>query len=407
MLNLKETEIQFLQDKLDGMNIAGFSISSFNAYRENPFIWYLRYVAKHRSRWPMIGGIRNDAVKFAITRSIVVPEEPLEKLASYALELYHAKIISQLLSVYELTTPGFSADDIVAMMRDFTKELFPKTLKSLVDTQFTLNFGLDANGEPLPAYLIPDSKEYESYLKKVQKQYALIDICVPESIKYFRSVMEDEYGFRGRVKYSGFDLPRAVIEYTDLQFASCGYSIYIGDSIPKNLDDPKTEDHQLKAAFCSMATNKPWKLVYLSTKKAADIKKEKIFALFNEGLMPKQIEAVYKDDLGKGTTVKTVEKILAEVCEKDYVWQKPIAVYDLPPEKMPELNFKNEFSGKAITRMIAACRTEYMEQDLKEFCLGNFNHRYLDQDQKAAIRKIFGFDIKVEPEEQDKEEAES
>lgn len=389
MSNFTEHQTKVLSKKLDDIEIERFSISSFNAFRRNRFTWFLRYIADFKSRWPMEGAWRGNAIESAIMRSLMDPNRETlrnEDLINGAINTYQREVISHLLPVFPKQIDSFSPEKIEKIMQGMDKDQFPSVLKNIVDVLFKIN-----EGEDLPEYVIPDSDDYLKYLKKVEKQYGMIESAIPYAVEHFRSYGErPEY--QNRILYDGFKLGIPVVGFTDFKFSKFGVDLKTSEHIPKTWADVNL-DYKCQAAFYSVHLGIPWKIVYAG-KLNQDQKKENLITkLHDDGYSSKEIVSKFKEINGSGTTETTVIKILDETTKPGWEYHTPVKEFDLPESEISELNQINQFTGMAILQCLKSSRRDSLIDDMKFFCLGDLEHIFIDKDQAREIARVWGFTI--------------
>lgn len=384
---ITQNQMKSVSNKLGDIDIERFSISSFNAFRRNRFTWYLRYVADFKSRWPMEGAWRGNAIESAVMRSLMDPLKStltMNKLVSDAINVYQREVVSHLLRVFPKGLENFSDEKIEQLMMAMDMVQFPQVLKSIVDVLYKLN-----EDQNLPEYVIPDSEDYLKYLKKVEKQYALIESAVPYAVEYFK-VIPGIPNYQTRLLYDGFNLGLPVLGFTDFEYPEFGIDLKTSGSIPKKWEDVSL-DNKCQAAFYSVHQKKPWKIVYVGKLNQDQIKENLITKLHQEGLSSKEIMVKYKEITGTGTTEPTITKILDVTTKPTWEIHKPLKEFELPESEISELNEINRFTGLSILQCLKASRRDHLLDDMKYFCVGDLDHMFLDKDQAREISKIWGF----------------
>ena len=92
--------------KYEEAEIQRFSPSSFNAFRQNRITWALRYVFKKKSRYPMLGAYRGNAIEKQIQQFLsATNEKPITEYVQDAIEYYHHSIILNLFGGGCMNTP--------------------------------------------------------------------------------------------------------------------------------------------------------------------------------------------------------------------------------------------------------------------------------------------------------------
>lgn len=388
MSTLTESQSLSVGNKLDDLEIERFSISSFNGFRRNRFTWYLRYVLGFKSRWPMVGAWRGQAIEDALMRGMSVKDESAESLVAYGTLTFQRKVAEKLISVYPNVIDGYDAERIGKLLEGMTKDKFPGAIKSIIESHLRLN-----ENEDLVEYLYPESKDFLKYIKQIEKQYSIIDEAIPEAVQWYRA-QEAKYDYQKKITFNGWDLGRPVIGYTDIEFLPFGTDLKSGQKMPKTWNDVSL-DYKLQASFYSLATGKPWKIIYVS-KLSNDQAKENIIAHLNmEGLSSKDIAKKYKEFSpdGSGTTEPTVIKILDIVTKPEWEVNVPIRVFDLPLDEVDYYNRINRFTGEAILNVIKSCRRDHLEEDMRFHCLGDLEHMFIDKDEKKKIKEVWGFEL--------------
>ncbi|TGL35581.1 hypothetical protein [Leptospira perdikensis] len=392
---ITQNQMKSVSNKLGDIDIERFSISSFNAFRRNRFTWYLRYVADFKSRWPMEGAWRGNAIESAVMRSLMDPVKEsltMEKLVGDAINVYQREVVSHLLHVFPKGLENFSDEKIEKIMMAMDKTQFPQVLKTIVDVLYKLNMD-----EDLPEYVFPESEDYSKYLKKVEKQYSLIESAVPYAVEYFKSIPGTP-NYQTRLLYHGFKLGLPVIGFTDFEYTEFGIDLKTSGSIPKKWEDVSL-DYKCQAAFYSVHQKKPWKIVYVGKLNQDQIKENLITKLHHEGLSSKEIMVRYKEITGSGTTEPTVSKILDVTSKPDWEPHKPLKEFLLPESETAELNEINRFTGLSILQCLKSSRRDNLLDDMKYFCIGDLDHIFLDKDQSREIAKVWGFKVPTTEEE--------
>ncbi|PJZ87015.1 hypothetical protein [Leptospira levettii] len=393
--SITQHQMKSVSNKLGDVDIERFSISSFNAFRRNRFTWYLRYIADFKSRWPMEGAWRGNAIESAVMRSLMDPVKDsltMEKLVSDAINVYQREVVSHLLKVYPHGLEHFTDEKIEQLMMAMDKTQFPLALKSIVDVLYKHNIN-----EDLPEYVIPDSEDYSKYLKKVEKQYPLIESAVPYAVEYFKSI-PGVPNYQTRLLHHGFELGIPVLGFTDFEYTEFGIDLKTSGSIPKKWEDVSL-DNKCQAAFYSVHQKKPWKIVYVGKLNQDQIKENLITKLYNDGLSSKEILVRYKNLTGTGTTEPTVSKILDVTTKPGWEIHKPIKEFILPESETAELNEINRFTGMSILQCLKSSRRDNLLDDMKYFCVGDLDHMFLDKDQSREISKVWGFNLPTSEEE--------
>lgn len=388
MSTLTETQTKSVSNKLSDLEIERFSISSFNGFRRNRFTWYLRYVLGFKSRWPMVGAWRGQAIESAVMRGMTVKEETIESLVAYGILTFQRKVAEKLISVYPKVIEGYDAEKIGQLLQGMTKEKFPDAIRTIIESHFRLN-----EGEDLVEYLTPESKDYSKYLKQIEKQYAIIEEAIPEAVKWYKE-QSSKFDYQKRITYSGWDLGIPVLGFTDIEFVDFGTDLKSGQKMPKTWNDVAL-DYKLQASFYSLATGKPWKIIYVSKLSNDQVKENIIAELNSKGYSSKEIATKFKDYSpdGKGTTEPTVLKTLEIINSEGWEPHIPIRVFDLPPEEVDYYNRINRFTGESILNVIKSCRRDHLEEDMRFHCLGDLEHMFIDKDEKKKIKDVWGFEL--------------
>ena len=390
---------KILSGKLDDIELERFSISSLNLFRTNRISWYLRYILDFKSVYPMEGAWRGQAIESAINKMLKergknAPEniEPSgeQDLIDFAMRHYQSKILTSLFKIYEETLPGFDKEKIPVMLREKEITEFPGILKLIVDGHFKIN-----EKQKLPGFLVPDSEDYLKFLRKVERQYPIINEAVKYLHEYFLELPED-CQMQGKIKSDHYGIAIPTIGYFDYEFPEFGLDLKTSDAgkIPKKWEDVPI-GYKCQSAFYSVVKGKPWGIVYGSRLSKDDLKKNVIISLAKQGLDPAGIVTAYKEQSpdGKGTTKGTVEKYLDGINLQEWKPAKACKVFMMPAEEVEYYDRINQFTAKSVLKAIESSKKGQLEEDMKYFCLSDTEHMFLSPDESEKIMDSFGFKI--------------
>jgi hypothetical protein len=388
--------------KYEEAEIQRFSPSSFNAFRQNRITWALRYVFKKKSSYPMLGAYRGNAIERQIQQFLSnTNEKPITEYVQDAIEYYHHSIIINLFSegMYEHTARGFSTDALGKLLRGIDKEKFPSVIESILVTHNKLNSHIE-----LPAFTNPQDEDYGKYLRKLQKEYALIIQGVTEGIKYFAQFKGQEIKMQQRLEVMAYDLVIPTVSYSDFETPDVIYELktVMPQKFPKEFNKIQL-GHKTQAAFNSKYRKKPTKLVYVSLVSESVMDKyHKDSFIFESAKLGMSSEAIFKAYIspsGGKTTKAYVEKTITEFSSPDFKGlekPEPIRVFDFSLQHAERFDKINRMDALAINTLFENCRKSHFEDDLKAACWGNPAEMMVDKDQKKQIEEIWGIDLDEE-----------
>lgn len=388
--------------KYEEAEIQRFSPSSFNAFRQNRITWALRYYFKKKSRYPMFGAYRGNSIETQIQQYLSNDKpKDISEYVQDAIEYYHHSIILNLFGkgMYEHTARGFSTDSLAVMLKGIDKERFPNVVETILVTHNKLNSHVE-----LPEFTDPTNEDYGKYLRKLQKEYALIIQGVTEGIKYFSQFKGQELKIQQHIEVMAYNLVIPTISYSDFESPEIIYELKTvsPQKFPKEFGKIPL-GHKTQAAFNTKYRKKPTKLVYVSTvseKAMADYEKDSfILDCDSQGMSADAIFKAYVSPTGGKTTKAYVEKVIQESLKPNFmkpVKPEPIRVFDFTLEHANRFDKINHMDAQAINTIFENCRKSHFDEDFKSACWGNPEEMMVDKDQKRQIEEIWGIELSEE-----------
>lgn len=404
----KESRKQKLQlSKFENADLERFSPSSYNAFMDNRMLWALRYIFKIKSRYPMFSAFRGNVIEQQI-KNFLQADKPwtIEEYVQEAIEMYHHMIIMNLFQkgLYEYTARGFNVESLGTMLKGTDKEKFPSVVESILVTHNKLNSHVS-----LPAFTNPEDEDFGKYLKKLQKEYALIKQGVKEGINYFSILKGKKIAYQRRIEVMAYGLVIPTIAYSDFENDDDKIIYELktvsAQKFPKEFKKISLP-HKTQAAFNTKYRKRETKLIYItnvSEKALKDFHKDSfIFESGKQGLDAQTIFKSYTSPSGGGTTKKYVEEYLVSMTLPDFsapVEPKPLVEYTFTLEDSERYDKVNYMNAQAINTIFEKSRKEHFENDIKVFCAGNPESMFVDKDQKEAIEKIWGIELQESEED--------
>lgn len=396
--------------KYESVEIERFSPSSFNSFRKNRITWALRYIFKFKSRYPMTAAYRGNAIEKQIQQFLSNDTTPLsvEDHVQNAIEFYHHCIISNLFQqgLYEVTAKGFKVESLATLLKGINKDKFPSVIESICATHNILNSHIE-----LPQFTNSKDEDYGKYIRKLQKEYLLIEQGVREGIKYFSQFKGQEIKMQQRLEVQAYNLVIPTISFSDFETKEFIYELKTvsPQKFPEKLDKVSL-GHKTQAAFNSKYRKKPTKLVYISSvsdKAMNDFHKEYfICQSAANGMNAEQIFKSYISPTGGKTTKAYVEKYLASMQEKEFekpVEPTPIRIFDFSIEQAEKYDKVNYMDAHGINAIFEKANKNSFDSDIKNLCWSDPEEMMVDKDQKKAIEKIWGIELNEGEEDSEKD----
>lgn len=405
----KEGKKQRLQlSKFESVELERFSPSSFNSFRRNRMTWALRYIFKFHSRYPMFSAYRGNVIEKQIQNYISIASEKMtiQDYVQEAVEMYHHMIVLNLFQkgLYEQTARGFNTESLGVMLKGIDKERFPKVIETILVTHNKLNAHVS-----LPAFTNPEDEDFGKYLRKLEKEYALIFQGVTEGIKYFSFLRDKKYAFQRRLEVQAYNLVIPTISYSDFEDDDDKFIYELKTVSPQKL--PKEFNkidlgHKTQMAFNVKYRKREGKLVYISSvseKSLNDYDKDSfIHGSFERGWSVDEIYKAYISPSGGKTTKPYIEKYKTLMDSPGYqkpVEPKPILEYKFTFADAERFDKVNYMDAQAINSIFEKANKNSFDEDIKRLCWSNPEEMMVDKDQKEAIEKIWGIELQESEEE--------
>lgn len=371
-----------LASKYEAVGIDRFSPSSLSAFRTNRMRWALRYALEFKSMYPAPAMYRGNAIERAIKEELGDLPDGLERAIRY-LQFDVAKSI---LRLYPNLPEGWEVNLIASKLSLFDRDKFIGTISDVFELLPKIN-------PTLPKWI--DSEFPSKIIKKIGKQYMIIDETYPESLEYFRSLGLLVYQHKIE-RDEIFGLPIKFVGYADFvsKVNHIGYDLKTRE---KKKDITLEEKCQM-SAYADL-TGLDWVVVMVNPLSATAKKETEIIAMAKSGLGSKEIAKSWKDSQGKGTT----EKYVLELIEKANLGKigkvEKLNTYKLSKSEVETYNQWNRATAEAINFVIKNSRKASLIEDLKKQCIANPEDMFLDPHEKEKIREIWGLDVEGEDED--------